>query len=349
MSSGVSESARLAHDLEELGGELVHHHAAVLAVGDLGHQARHRSAAELGAIETARFVVRLHLADELGVAALGLDDGDDAGAGSRGAATDEPVRQVSPLRPQAVVRLLDRVLLHQHPLVAAVAQRPDEFVGEVGVIRQRHLGRREAAHARQRLGAEECGEVVLPGLHVQAEVLHRRRGRDGVPPRCAEPFDGAAVVGMLREGAEGLEDVAQPHAVQPVQQRAGVLQHHARLLALFEELGDELPHALVAGEKGAGVVIVAHLRVLQHVLQVADDRRGAQVVAAGGDQRLMHVQRDGRGAAQTSEVDAALGQQRRSRPGALRLLDERFGAAEVGEPVDALREFVHSPPQGCRM
>jgi hypothetical protein len=96
-------------------------------------------------------------------------------------------------------------------------------------------------------------------------------------------------------------------------------------------------------------VIVAHLRVRQHVLQVTDDRRGGQVVAAGGDQRLMHVQRDGRGAAQTSEVDAALGQQRRSRPGALRLLDERFGAAEVGEPVDALREFVHSPPQGCRM
>jgi hypothetical protein len=201
------------------------------------------------------------------------------------------------------------------------------------VIWQRHFGRQEAAHARQRLGAEECGEVVLPGLHVQAEVLHRRRGGDGVPPRCAEPLDGAAVVGILREGAEGLEDVAQPHVLQPVQQRAGVLQHHARLHALFEELGDELPHALVAGEKDAGVVIVAHLRVRQHVLQVTDDRCGAQVVAAGGDQRLA--------------VDACAA--RWSRPGALRRLDERFGAAEVGEPVDALREFVHGPPPGCRM
>jgi hypothetical protein len=132
-----------------------------------------------------------------------------------------------------------------------------------------------------------------------------------------------------------------------VQQRAGILQHHPRLHAFVEELGDELTHPLVRG-KDAGVVIVADLRVRQHVLQVADDCRGAQVVAAGGDQRLMHVQCDRCGAAETSDVHAALGQQRRPRPGA-RLLDERVGAAEVGKAGDALGKLAHGLPQGCRM
>ena len=96
------------------------------------------------------------------------------------------------------VGLLDRVLLHEHPAVAAVPQRPDELVGDVGVVGQRHLGRREAAHAAERLEPEERREVVLPGPDVQAIVLHRGRGRDGVAPGAAEPLDRPAIAAGRR-------------------------------------------------------------------------------------------------------------------------------------------------------
>jgi len=51
-------------------------------------------------------------------------------------------------------------------------------------------------------------------------------------------------------------------------------------------------------------VVVADVAVLVHVLQVADDRGGAQVAATSGDEWLVHVQGDGAGAADGAEVDA---------------------------------------------
>src|SRR6266699_1328161 len=69
-------------------------------------------------------VVGLHLAHELGVAALGLDDRDDAGRVAVGVCADEPVRQMrSP--DTAAAGLLHGVFLDQHPLVAAVKQGAD--------------------------------------------------------------------------------------------------------------------------------------------------------------------------------------------------------------------------------
>ena len=50
------------------------------------------------------------------------------------------------------------------------------------MIGQRHFGRRKTAHARERLQAEDGGEVVLPGTDVQPEILSRRGGRDRVAP-----------------------------------------------------------------------------------------------------------------------------------------------------------------------
>ena len=86
-----------------------------------------------------------------------------AGLLARGVAADEPVRQVLALRPVAVLGTLDRVFLHQDPLVAAVLERLDELVGRVRVVGQGHFGGREPAHAAQRLQAEDGREVVLPG------------------------------------------------------------------------------------------------------------------------------------------------------------------------------------------
>jgi hypothetical protein len=184
-------AAGLAHDLEEyLGGNSFiitpPFSPSAICVTSGGTERPPSPAAR-----AAGLVPGLHLGDELGVAALRLDDRDDAGLLAGGIAAHEPVRQVLVLRAVAVPGLLDGVLLHQHPPVAAVEQRAHELVGHVRMVRQRHLRRREAAHARQRLEPEDAGEVVLPGAHVQAEVLHRRRGRDRMAPGRAEPLDGA--------------------------------------------------------------------------------------------------------------------------------------------------------------
>ena len=114
-------------------GELVHHDAAVLAVGDLGDQRRDPPAGQLNGPEALGFVVGLHLAHELGVAALGLDDRDDAGRLAVGVCADEPVRQMRPLD-AAAAGLFHGVFLDQHPLIAAVKQRADKLVGDVGLV-----------------------------------------------------------------------------------------------------------------------------------------------------------------------------------------------------------------------
>ena len=87
------------------------------------------------------------MADELGVAALGLDEDEDAFGLAGGVGADEAVWQVEKRAAPAGVRILDGVLLHDDPLVAAGFERFDKRVGDVGVVGQGELGGHEAAHA----------------------------------------------------------------------------------------------------------------------------------------------------------------------------------------------------------
>ena len=183
----------------------------------------------------------------------------------------------------AAIRAFHRVLLDQHPAIAAFAQCTHEFVGDVGMIWQCHLGRREAADALQRLETEQSGKVVLPGPQMQPIVLHRRRGRDGMPPPGPQPLDLAAVARIAGDGAQRVEHVAEPHLTQAPEQRARIIQHDARLLALFDQLGHELAHPLVAPVEHGGIATLLVVPVLSHhVLEVAGDFRRAQIVAATG-------------------------------------------------------------------
>src|ERR1039457_5508145 len=120
-------------DNEGSGRGIVHHAAAVLAVGDLGDQRRNPSAGQFNGPEALGLVVGLHLAHELGVAALGLDDRDDARRVAEGVCADEPVRQMRALNAPAA-GLLHGMFLDQHPLVAAVKQRADELVSHIGLV-----------------------------------------------------------------------------------------------------------------------------------------------------------------------------------------------------------------------
>ncbi|HEV3288447.1 MAG TPA: hypothetical protein VG123_05600, partial [Streptosporangiaceae bacterium] len=110
----------------------------VLTVGDLGDQRRDPPAGQLNGPQVLGLVVGLHLAHELGVAALGLDDRDDAGRAAAGVGADEPVRQVRALH-AAAAGLFHGVFLDQHPLIAAVNQRADKLIGDIGLVGQRHL------------------------------------------------------------------------------------------------------------------------------------------------------------------------------------------------------------------
>ncbi len=154
-------------------------------------------------------------------------------------------------------------------------------------------------------------------------------------PRRAEPFDAAAVRRIVRDRPEALEDVVKPHVAQPVQQAARVLEHDARVAALVDEPRYELPHALVAPVEHGRVVVVADVGVLHHVLQVADDPCRAQVVAAGRNQRLVHVQRLGEAARQRAHVHAASRQVEGPALGG-RLGDRVLRAADVRQPVHLL-------------
>jgi hypothetical protein len=123
-------------------------------------------------------------------------------------------------------------------------------------------------------------------------------------PGGSEPLGGLAGPAVMSEVAKRVEYVVQAHLPHSVQQGARVVEHHPGLAILTEELGDELAHALVAPHEHGGVVAVTDVRMLHHPRQVADDSRGAQVVAGGGDKRLTHVQCHRERAGSTLNIEA---------------------------------------------
>ena len=135
----------------------------------------------------------------------------------------------------------------------------------------------------------------------------------------------------------------QAHGAQAVEQGAGILQHHPRLLALVDQLRDKFADALVAPMEHRRVVIIANALVLHHVLEIADDGRGVQVTATRRNQWLMHVQGDGAGSADVTEIDAAFRQEHRAgATGAQSLFHERLRTADVRQTVNVLWKLAHA-------
>src|ERR1035437_9246481 len=101
-----------------------------------------------------------------------------------------------------------------------------------------------------------------------------------------------------------------------------------------------LPHAhgSVAPNEHRRVMGVFDLRMLHHVLEVADDSGGRQVAAASRNQRLMHVQGDGESASDTTEVEVALRQEHGAWP-RHRLGDQVLGTADVWQSIHGFRNF----------
>ena len=114
--------------------------------------------------------------------------------------------------------------------------------------------------------------------------------------------------------------------------------------ALIDQLRDELAHPLIAPAEHRSVVVIADVRVLEHVPQVADQRSRAQLLSAGGDQRLVHVQRDRERTLDPRERIPSIGERDhravlsvRDRRG-----DQRVLAGQVGQPVYALSKLLPS-------
>ena len=210
------------------------------------------------------------------------------------------------------------------------------------MVGQRHLRGGETADAAEGLQAVEGREMMLPGPHVQPEVLDRGGGRHGMPPRAAQPLDRLPVARVGRDRGQGVEHVVPAHQAEPVEQRAGVFEHDPGRQALVQQPGDELAHPPVAVDEHRGIVVVADARVVQHRLQVADDPRGAQIGSARRDQRLVHVQGDGEGTVRVTEPGGPWWQEDGIvSAGPDGLLDALLLAADVGQAIDVFRKIAH--------
>src|SRR5437879_13808823 len=71
-------SRGFSHDLKEFSGKVIHHHAAILAIPNLSRERMNLPASKTHPRQSFRFVVLLHLRNELSVASLSLNDGNDA-------------------------------------------------------------------------------------------------------------------------------------------------------------------------------------------------------------------------------------------------------------------------------
>jgi len=67
-----------------------------------------------------------------------------------------------------------------------------------------------------------------------------------------------------------LKNVLAAFLLEAPEQVAGIIQHDARIAALYVQLGQEIGHAPVAAGKGFGVVVLALDGMLKHVLQMTN-------------------------------------------------------------------------------
>jgi hypothetical protein len=89
-------------------------------------------------------------------------------------------------------------------------------------------------------------------------------------------------------------------------------------------------------------MVIANAGIIHHVFQVADDFGGGEVAASGGDQRLVHVQRDGKRAADFSEIYPAVGLKNRFRAIRARCgFDAIVQTADVREMIGVFRKVTH--------
>ncbi len=146
---------------------------------------------------------------------------------------------------------------------------------------------------------------------MQPEILSRRGRRDRMAPRTTQPFHRPAVSGIAGGVFKRVEHVIQSHRPQTMKQGPGVFQHDPGLLALVNQLGEELAHPLVAPVENRGVVIIANPLVIHHVLEITDNRGSGQIPAACRNQRLVHMQGNGAGGANPAEINSAVGQKNR--------------------------------------
>ena len=165
------------------------------------------------------------------------------------------------------------------------------------MVGQVHLRKGEPPHALQGRITGHGGELVLPGLDLQDQIRDRRRGGHRMAPEAPEPLHMPLHLGIAGQEAQGFGDVMPPHLLHTPEQGAGVVEHDARAAAAGDQLGDQLRHAPVAVGKGLGVVVIALVWMLQHELEMGDQRS----ISASGNRGLMHVQCTGKSRAKVAQ------------------------------------------------
>jgi len=107
------------------------------------------------------------------------------------------------------------------------------------------------------------------------------------------------VAGIVSDAAQAVQHVFPAHLLEAPEQVAGVVQHDAGVAAFVDQLGDEATHAGVAVGKDPGVVVVAIVGMLEHVLEVADQA----AVMASRDGGLVHMEGAGKAGLDLVQVE----------------------------------------------
>jgi hypothetical protein len=71
-------------------------------------------------------------------------------------------------------------------------------------------------------------------------------------------------------------------------------------------LRDKLSHPLVAPAEDAGIVALLIACAFHHLSKITDEPGATRIRPARWDQRLMHVECDGKGASETRQIHCAL-------------------------------------------
>ena len=87
-------------------------------------------------------------------------------------------------------------------------------------------------------------------------------------PECAEPFHMPLHLIVTGQKLERFDDVEALHLRNAPQQISGVIEHDPRAASLSDQLRDQISHASVAMGERLTVVVIALVRMLQHVLKM---------------------------------------------------------------------------------
>src|SRR5208283_4508591 len=110
-------------------------------VGDLGYHRQNLSSRIVPPRLGVSLIIRMHLANELGIAASSFDETNDTGLLPSRIAANQTIGNMQPLGSPTVAGAFHGMFLYDHPQEPTVPDRFHKFISSVGMIGQRQFRR----------------------------------------------------------------------------------------------------------------------------------------------------------------------------------------------------------------